>query len=104
MQVLFEYLENLDRQLFLLINGFHSPLVDVLMLAFSDDRLWIPLYIWVLYALYKAYPGKQMIWILLAVGLSITITDRLSVEAFKEVFLRYRPWYNTEIESMVLLV
>ena len=104
MHVLFEYLEILDRQLFFLINGFHSPFIDKLMLAFSDARLWIPLFIWLLYALYKAYPGKQMFWILLAAGLSITITDRLSVEAFKEVFMRYRPCYNTEIESMVHLV
>ena len=91
MQGLIEYLENLDRQLFLLINGLHSPFFDKLMLAISDARLWIPLFIWLLYALYKAYPGKQMLWVLLAVGVSITITDRLSVEAFKEVFMRYRP-------------
>ena len=104
MQELFEYLENLDRELFLLINGFHNPLVDVLMLAFSDARFWIPLFIWLFFALYKAYPGKQMLWVLLAVGVSITITDRLSVEAFKEVFMRYRPCYNTEIESMIHLV
>ena len=104
MQALIEYLENLDRQLFLSINGLHSPFFDKLMLAFSDMRLWIPLFIWLLYALYKAYPGKQMFWILFAAGLSITITDRLSVEAFKEVFMRYRPCYNTEIESMIHLV
>jgi len=104
MHSLIEYLESLDRQLFLLINGIHNPLIDKLMIAFSDARFWIPLFIWMFYALYKAYPGKQILWVLIATGVSITLTDRLSVEAFKEVFMRYRPCYNTEIESMVHLV
>jgi len=104
MQQVIEYLENIDRQLFLLINGFHSPFFDKLMIAFSDARFWIPLFIWLLFVLFKAYHGKQMLWVLLAVGVSITLTDRLSVEAFKEVFMRYRPCYNTEIQSMVHLV
>jgi len=99
-----EYLESIDRHLFLLINGLHSPIIDKLMLYVSGISLWIPLFLWILFALYKAYPGKQLLWVLLAIVASITITDRLSVEAFKEVFLRYRPCYNTEIQSMVHLV
>jgi undecaprenyl-diphosphatase len=104
MKELVDYLESLDRQLFLLINGLHSPFIDKLMLAFSDARFWIPLFIWLLFVLYKAYPGKQMLWVLLAVGVSITLTDRLSVDAFKNIFMRYRPCYNTEIQSMIHLV
>lgn len=99
-----EYLEIIDRQLFLFINGLHSPAFDWLMMAFSDARFWAPLYLWLLFALFKAYPGKQMLLVLLAVGLSITFTDRLSVEAFKEVFQRYRPCYNADIKAIIHLV
>ena len=99
-----EQLEKLDQQLFLLINGWNNPVLDQIMLAASDAIWSLPLFIWLLYALFKAYPGKLFLWVLLAVALSITLTDRLSVEAFKEVFLRYRPCHNLTLQDQVHLV
>jgi undecaprenyl-diphosphatase len=74
------------------------------MLAVSNAFWWLPFFIWLFYALFKAYPGKAFLWILLAIALSITLTDRLSVMAFKEVFLRYRPCHNITLMDQVHLV
>lgn len=101
---LIEQIEEWDRSLFLTINSLHSPIIDQIMLAASNAIWWTPLFLWLLFALFKAYPGKKFIWVLLAIAVSITLTDRLSVEAFKEVFLRYRPCHNTEIQDMIHLV
>lgn len=103
MEVLYS-IENLDRHLFLLINGIHTPLFDHIMFAVSNALWWIPFFLWLLYALYKAYPGKAFLWVVFAIILSITLTDRLSVIAFKEIFLRYRPCHNTEILDQIHLV
>lgn len=101
---LIEKIEAIDQKLFLLLNGFHHPIVDKIMLAASDAFWWLPLFIWLFIMLFKAYPGKLFIWVALAIILSITLTDRLSVEAFKEVFLRYRPCHNLDIQDQIHLV
>jgi len=62
------------------------------------------LFAWLLFVLYKSYPGKSFIWVVLAIIVSITLTDRLSVMAFKDVFMRYRPCHNAEIMDQLHLV
>lgn len=101
---MFEKLENLDQQLFLILNGWHNPVCDQIMLAVSNGLWWTPFFIWLFIALFKAYPGKQFLWVLLAIAISITLTDQLSVKAFKEVFVRYRPCHNTDIQNLLHLV
>lgn len=101
---LLEQLEEWDRSLFLAINGLNSPFFDSIMLAASNAIWWLPLFIWLIFELFKAYPGKKFFWIALAIIISITLTDRLSVMAFKEVFLRFRPCHDPEIQNLVHLV
>jgi undecaprenyl-diphosphatase len=99
-----ESLEYIDQQLFLWFNGKHHEYLDPVFLAISDLIWWTPLFLFLLFQLFRMYPGKAFGWIILGIVLSITLTDRLSVEGFKEVFLRYRPCYNTEIRELVHLV
>ena len=99
-----EKLEYLDQQLFLILNGLNNPVFDQIMLAASNAIWWTPLFLWLLFALFKSYPGKSFLWVLLAIAISITLTDQLSVKLFKDVFLRYRPCYNLEIQDIVHLV
>jgi undecaprenyl-diphosphatase len=101
---LLDKLEQLDQQLFLILNGWNNPVFDQLMLAASNALWWIPLFAWLLFALFKAFPGKLFLWVLLAIALLITLTDRLSVIAFKEVFLRYRPCHNLLLQDQIHLV
>jgi undecaprenyl-diphosphatase len=78
--------------------------MDKLMLAASDALWWLPFFAWLLFVLYKSYPGKSFLWVVLAIIVSITLTDRLSVMAFKDVFMRYRPCHNMEIMDKIHLV
>ncbi len=39
-----EYLNNIDTQVFLLINGHHSPFFDIFMKLFTGRFIWIPMY------------------------------------------------------------
>ena len=95
--------EHWDRELFLWLNSMHSPVLDEIMWWISGKVEWLPLYVILLFFLYKKY-GKNVLWILLAVAALITLSDQLSVHLFKEVFQRYRPCHNLEIMNLVQTV
>lgn len=99
-----EYLEQLDVNLFLSLNALHSNFWDVIMYWFSEEITWIPLYAILLVGLFKKYGWKKLIPVVIGVALTITLTDQISVKAFKEVFERYRPCHNIEIQHLVHLV
>lgn len=98
-----EVLEQLDRTLFLFLNGFHTDALDLIMYWISYKLTWIPWYLFLFYLLYKAQ-GKQAIYTLLAAVLLIALSDQSSVHLFKENFMRYRPCHNLEIQDKVFLV
>lgn len=95
-----EFLEDIDRQLLLLINGMNSPFLDDLMWFVSGKLEWIPLYLILLIILYRQF-GKKTGIILLSIAVLISLSDQLSVHLFKEVFERYRPCHNLDIQDVV---
>jgi undecaprenyl-diphosphatase len=97
---MWEYLEQIDRELFLWINGMHSPFLDTLMWHISGKWEWIPLYLLLLIFLIRKYRQKIM-YILLGVGFLITLSDQTAVQLFKEPIARYRPCHNLEIQEQV---
>jgi undecaprenyl-diphosphatase len=96
-------LKELDTQLFLFLNSKHNALMDTVMYWVSHKFFWIPLYIYFLSLAYKK-TGKQIWLVLVAATLLILISDQVSVHAFKNVFLRYRPCHNLTIQSQVHLL
>jgi len=92
-------LENLDQQLFLTLNGWHSPFWDQVMYVISGRVTWIPLYLGIIWALWQKY-GKKLIVILLFVVLAVAMSDRLSV-AVKNSVKRPRPCHEKQLEGMV---
>lgn len=98
-----EALLNLDRDIFLWINGMHNDFFDFIMFWISSKILWIPLYLFFVYILFRIY--KKSFWRpLLVVILSVVLADLASVHLFKEVFLRPRPCHEPELEGLVHLV
>lgn len=95
-----EKLELIDRTIFLFINGLHNPFFDSLMWFVSGKLSWAPLYAIILFFVFKK--EKKHWWlILISIIVLITMADQSSVKLFKEVFLRYRPCHNLEIEHLV---
>ena len=83
-------LQKIDEYLFRIINSSGWEPMDEVMILISSKWFWIPLYIYILYLIYKRF-SDQFIKILLALGLLIFIADFGSVHLFKEVFERARP-------------
>ena len=90
-----EKLQKIDEYLFRIINSAGWEQMDQLMILISSKWFWIPLYIYILYLIYKRF-SNQFIKILLALGLLIFIADFGSVHLFKEVFERARPCHFLE--------
>lgn len=98
-----EYLEHIDTSLFLLLNGKHNPFWDVVMYWTTWKFTWIPLYLLLLVLAWNK-KGKAVWLVLVAAGVLIVLSDQLSVNAFKEVFERYRPCHNQLLKDQVHLI
>lgn len=96
-------IKDIDTQLFLFLNSKHNNFFDVVMYWFSNKPFWIPFYLLLFYLAYKQV-GKQVWLLALSVALLIALSDQLSVHAFKNVFLRYRPCHNLLIQDKVHLL
>jgi undecaprenyl-diphosphatase len=95
-----EFLKAIDTQLFLFLNGINSPFGDFVMYWLSHRFIWIPLYSFLLFLLFRHYGIKALILFVLVV-LLITISDQASVHLFKNVFQRLRPCHEPALEGMV---
>jgi len=91
-----------DTQLFLFLNGLHTPFLDPIMVFFSGKITWLPLYLIIIFFMYKQF-GWRLLWPLLGVALIVVLADQTSVHLFKNVFERLRPCHNPDIKEMVHL-
>lgn len=96
-----EQIEQFDRDLFLILNGLHLDWLDPVMWWLSSIVLMIPVFAFILYYAYKKGGIRLALTIAGGLGLCILISDRVSVELFKEVFQRYRPTHNADIGDLV---
>ena len=85
-----EKLHKIDEYLFRIINSAGWEQMDQLMILISSKWFWIPLYLYILYLIYKNYK-YSFLKILFSLGLLVFLADFGSVHLFKEVFERARP-------------
>ena len=90
-----------DRQLFLLLNGAHTAWLDPIMKAVSAPYTWLPMYVVLLILFFVCKPKWQALAAVGAVLLCFFLTDRISVECFKDVFQRLRPTHEPSLQGLV---
>jgi undecaprenyl-diphosphatase len=73
------------------------------MMFFTRKEFWIPLYLLLLYQIYKV-KGKEAIYWILGAFLLVFLCDQISTQLFKNVFERFRPSHDPSLEGMVNLV
>lgn len=99
-----EWLEHIDRILFLCINGMHSPLFDTFFYYITKFYVSIPVYAYIIFLLYKKHTISFASILLALCVITVVCADLISVAWFKEVFLRYRPSHNVELQDVIHLV
>lgn len=83
-------INELDRELFLYLNNLGNENWDGFWLLVTDKWTAIPLYIFLLYLLFKKFGWKGFLLTLVVITLLITATDQLG-NIFKDGFRRLRP-------------
>jgi undecaprenyl-diphosphatase len=88
------FLEEIDRQIVTIINSWNTPLLDEIMWIVSAKLTWIPLYVFLLFLAYRKLDRKTFFLFIGFVCAAVVLADLVSVHAFKNVFLRFRPSHN----------
>jgi undecaprenyl-diphosphatase len=96
-----KWLEVIDHQLLLFLNGMHHPFLDELAWWLSSKLGLLPFYALLLFFLWRFHGWRNTILILIGVVVTVTLTDQISVHFFKEVFLRYRPSHNLDLAPLL---
>jgi len=96
-------LNQLDTELFLFLNRLHVPWLDPVMWFLSLTKVWIPLYL--LLAGWVIYRYRRLSWVvLLAIGLTIVLSDRISSGVIKPAVCRLRPSHEPALRDKVYIV
>jgi undecaprenyl-diphosphatase len=98
-----DFLNRIDTQLFLYLNGQNSPTWDIIMWQLSKVAIWFPLYAIILFFIFRKLKWQGFITFAILLIL-LLITDQGSVQLFKNVFHRLRPCHQPELLGLVHLV
>lgn len=98
-----EQLIQYDKDLFLFLNGLGSSTWDGLWLIITNKFTFAPLYLLLLYLMYKKYGLKAMFVFLVTIILMVTFTDQIT-NLFKRGFMRLRPCRTEGITEQMRIV
>jgi len=98
-----EELIKYDTDLFLFLNNLGSEPWDNLWRVITNKLTFIPLYVFLLFVVYKNYGLKGTLIILIGAALMITTSDQLA-NLFKNSFQRLRPWAHEDLDGLMRMV
>jgi undecaprenyl-diphosphatase len=100
----FEWLDHIDKVLFMLIqHDTDNDVLDVVMPVLRDPYTWAPFYLFMLY--YCLRKGQQQAWIFITLSLlTFAITDSLTVQIMKPFFGRLRPCHDPDMAQTIRMI
>lgn len=97
-----EYLKTLDTELFLFLNSWHNSFFDPIMYWLSDKLIWIPMYLLIVFLIFRKYKLQGLI-MLLFIGLVIALCDQTASGLLKNTVQRLRPSHVPELMNLIHL-
>lgn len=70
----------------------------------STKWLWIPVYAWMLYILFKRFKEDHFLWLLFLIATCVLINDQVASSLFKNWIGRLRPSHEPMLQGLVHLV
>ena len=92
-----EWLDKIDRGIFMFFNSMYSPLSDKFWLLITETTTWIPLYA-LLLAMIMWIFKKDSIYIIASILLVVLFSDQFTSGFMKPFFERLRPCHNPDIQ------
>jgi undecaprenyl-diphosphatase len=93
-----------ERDLFFFLNGSDSALWDNFFYIYSDKWTWLIFYLCFLGVFIYKKDWKEIVCILVAIGLLVLLTDKISSGVFKPLFQRFRPTHHPDFLDQVKTV
>lgn len=98
-----EQLIQLDKELFVFLNGFGSAQFDQFWLLITKQINWLPYFVLLLIIVQKKLGWKNLGIVLLFIALLITFTDQFT-NLVKNHFQRLRPCNDLDIKDSIRIV
>ena len=98
-----EKILTLDKELFFYLNSLGSPMFDGLWLQITKQTNWTPLFLVLIYFIYKKLGVKQTLYLLLFVIVLVAISDQFT-NIVKDTFHRLRPCSDPKINTLIRVV
>lgn len=86
-----DYLINIDSQLLLFFNSYHTPFMDNFMMLFSGRFVWVPMYAVILLILFKKFKPATAALFVLGLVAAITLADQTCATFIRPAVQRLRP-------------
>lgn len=91
MSDLLNRLIQIDTDVTLSINGFHNAFLDSFIFFSTDRLMWIPLYVAILYVVFRNLPFKTAVLCVLCVVAAVASADMISSKLLRFSVMRMRP-------------
>lgn len=86
-----EFVLNLDQEIFLFINSFHSPYWDIVMKMASGKLVWGLLYFSLLFSIWRMFGWRALILFSVMTAVAVSCADQVSASLIRPMFERLRP-------------
>ena len=98
-----EHIENIDREITIIINNLSHNYLDYIMIFLSNKYVWIPLYIYLIFLLWKYDKKNFTINIVICSG-SVIVADFITSSIMKPYFERLRPCQDNSMLDLINIV
>jgi len=98
-----DQLIGLDKSVLIYLNNLGSPKWDTFWLFITNQYNWIPLFILMLFLIFKVYGLKKGLIILLIAAVLVAFTDQF-VNLVKHTFGRLRPNNDPSVKNLIRIL
>jgi len=98
-----DWLDQIDKYLFLFFNSMHSPVSDRIWYLISEIPTWIPLYVFFFIVIIRTFK-KDSLFVIGGLLLVVLLSDQFTSTLMKPFFSRLRPCHDAEIGYLVHVV
>ena len=92
-----------DRQTFIYLNNLGIDEYDAFWTTITNFSTWIPLFLLFIYLIFKKYPKREAIFVIVTILLLSFFVDTLT-DLTKHSVARLRPNNNTEINTLIRIL
>ncbi len=95
---------DIDKEVFLFLNGLNNPYLDPVMFYATKTFFWIPLYLFLIFLIFKNYNREGWFIMVGVLPSPSCLADQITTSIMKPYFARLRPSHEPGLTGLVHLV